>query len=753
MKSNRIILALILILTACSQVPSSSTPTPAVPSQTPTSGLPTPLVLTTSQPDTANAVATFLDAWKIFDHTVMYGLISRDSQAGITQEDFTKVYNEAEHALTLAEINYVVGPTSTRLDSASLGVRLNYKSNLFGEFTRDQTFNLVMEDGSWKIQWHDGLVMPEMGGGNRLQIDYNFPDRASIYDNLGNPLASPTQVVALGIVPGKIDPNIEQAQNILLSVLTGKTVESIYASYVGAGPDWYIPVGEATLASVERNQAELNDYPGIMQSTFNSRYSYSLNNLYYPNGIASQVIGYVQSIPSDQLNDYKRLGYRGDEIVGVAGLEKSQEKYLAGSHGAALTLVNAQGQSISRLAQVEMQPSQNITTTLNSDLQMKLQRSFQDFKGAIVVMERDTGRILAMVSSPGYDQNRFSAENINNNNGVFLNELLSDTSQPLLNRAAQSGYPLGSVFKVITMAAALETGVFTKDSTYDCQLEFTELPGVVLDDWTKAKEYPPSGLLNLPGGLIRSCNPWFWHIGLELYRQGYDRAVSDMSRAFGLGSATGIGQIAEDPGNIPDPQSEGDAVQLAIGQGAMLVTPLQVARFIAAVGNGGTLYKPTLIEKITLPDGTPSYTFQPEKTGSLPVSPENLKIIQDAMEGVAFSKKPIGTAREVLASVPYKLAGKTGTATTSEGRPHSWFGGYTDRPEGEKPNIAVAVIVENGGEGSEVAAPFFKRVLSLYFSDGVSAGDLLPWESRPYRLSTETPEPTATPTATPTRLP
>jgi penicillin-binding protein 2 len=226
-----------------------------------------------------------------------------------------------------------------------------------------------------------------------------------------------------------------------------------------------------------------------------------------------------------------------------------------------------------------------------------------------------------------------------------------------------------------------------------------------------------------------------------------------MSRAFGLGSATGIGQIAEDPGNIPDPQSEGDAVQLAIGQGAMLVTPLQVARFIAAVGNGGTLYKPTLIEKITLPDGTPSYTFQPEKTGSLPVSPENLKIIQDAMEGVAFSKKPIGTAREVLASVPYKLAGKTGTATTSEGRPHSWFGGYTDRPEGEKPNIAVAVIVENGGEGSEVAAPFFKRVLSLYFSDGVSAGDLLPWESRPYRLSTETPEPTATPTATPTRLP
>jgi penicillin-binding protein 2 len=742
-----------MLLTACSQVPPSGTPTPMIPSQTPTSGLPTPLVLTTSQPDTAAAVSGFLDAWKKFDHAAMYTQISKESRAGITEEDFSKIYTDAEHALTLSEINYVIGPNSTRSDAASLGVRLNYKANLFGEFTRDQTFNLVMEDGSWKIQWHDGLVMPEMGGGNRLQIEYNFPPRASIYDVYGAPLASPTKVVALGIQPGKINPNTEQAQNILLSLLTGKSVEDIYASYVGAAADWYIPVGEASLESVERNKAELNDYPGVIQSTFNTRYAYSLRGFYYDRGVAPQVIGYVQAIPSDQINEYKRLGYRGDESVGVAGLEKSQEKFLGGSHGASLTLMNSQGQAVSRLAQVEMQPAQNITTTLDSDLQMKLQRSFQEFKGAIVVMERDTGRVLAMVSSPGYDQNRFSAEDINNNNGVLLNELLSDPSQPLLNRAAQSSYPLGSVFKIITMAAALETGVFTKDSTYDCQLDFREVPGLVLDDWTKAKDYPPSGLLNLPGGLIRSCNPWFFHIGLELYRQGYDRAISDMARAFGLGSATGIGQIAEDAGNIPDPQSEGDAVQLAIGQGAMLVTPLQVARFIAAVGNGGTLYKPSLIEKITLPDGTPTYTFQPEKVGTLPVSPENLKIIQDAMEGVAFSKKPIGTARQVLASVPYKLAGKTGTATTSEGKPHSWFGGYTDRPDGEKPNIAVAVIVENSGEGSEVAAPFFKRVLSLYYSDGDNAGDLLPWESRPYKLSTETPEPTATPTTTPTRVP
>jgi penicillin-binding protein 2 len=753
MKIPRIILPVILLLTACSQAQATPQPSITAPTVNPTSSLPTPIVMTTSQPDAALAVTEFLDAWKVFDRETMYAKLSRESQSGITFEDFSKLFMDTENALTLAGINYAIGANSTRPDGATLGVRLNYKSNLFGEFTRDQTFNLIMEDGAWKIQWHDGLIMPELGGGNKLQIDYSFPQRASIYDKFGAPLASPTQVVALGIVPGRINPDTEQAQNILLSILTGVSVEKIYESYLGAAPEWYIPIGEATLESYQRNQNELNDFPGIVASNFDTRYSYTLNNQYYNQGIASQIIGYVQAIPSDQINEYKRLGYRGDELVGIAGLEKSQEMYLAGSHGASLTLLNAQGQAISRLAQVEMQPSQNITTTIDSDLQLKLQRSFQQFKGAIVVMERDTGRIIAMVSNPGYDQNRFSGNNVNNNNGVLLGELLRDPSQPLLNRAAQSGYPLGSVFKIITMAAALETGVFTENSTYDCQYEFRELPDVILYDWTKAKDYPPSGLLNLPGGLIRSCNPWFWHIGIELYRQGYDKAVSEMSRAFGLGAATGIGQIAEDPGNIPDPQNEGDAVQLAIGQGAMLGTPLQVARFIAAIGNGGTLYRPTLIENISLPDGTPTYTFSPDKMGTLPVSPENLKLIQDAMHGVAFSKNPIGTARQVLASVPYDIAGKTGTSTTSEGAPHSWFGGYTNRPEGEKPNIAIAVLVENGGEGSEVAAPFFKRVLSLYYSDGVSAGDLLPWESRPYRLSTNTPEPTATPTSTPTPIP
>jgi len=755
MKINHSLLTLVLILTACTQTLPEATPTPAAPTGTPTSSLPTPIIQTTRQPEISSALGAYLDAWKKLDHAAMYGMITKAAQAGITAEDFTKLYTDTEAALTMIGLDYTLGPTTSKLGEATATTRLTYKANLFGEFSRDMSFKMLLEDGAWKIQWHDGLIMPEMGGGNRLKIDHTIPERASIFDKDGFPLAYPTKVVALGIIPGQINANTEEAMNTLISTLTGIPWEDIFDAYQGAGADWYVPIGEATIESVENNQAMLKSFPAIVTSEFDTRYSYTSRGIYFSKGVAPQVIGYIQPIPADQVEEYKRLGYQGSEQVGVAGLEKSQEKYLAGTHGASLTLYNAQGQAVSRLAQVETQPAQDITSTIDTALQVNLEKSLQDYRGAVVVMERDTGRILAMVSSPGYDQNRFTASNPNNQNGVLLNKLFENEDRPLLNRAAQSSYPLGSVFKIITMAAALETGVFTNDSRWDCQLDYRGIPGLVLDDWTKAKDYPPSGDLNLSGGLIRSCNPWFYHIGVELYNQGYNKAVSDMARAFGLGSATGIGQIAEDAGNIPDPQSESDAAQYAIGQGTTLVTPLQVARFIAAVGNGGNLLKPSLVEKITGPDGTPTYTFAPEKTGTLPVSPENLKIIQEAMHGVLYSKDPLGTARSVLSSMgeQYNLFGKTGTATTSEGVPHSWFGGYSDMPSSGKPDIAVAVIMEFAGEGSEVAAPVFERVVSLYYTEGLSAGDLLPWESRVYKLADATATPTVTPTPTPTKEP
>jgi penicillin-binding protein 2 len=254
----------------------------------------------------------------------------------------------------------------------------------------------------------------------------------------------------------------------------------------------------------------------------------------------------------------------------------------------------------------------------------------------------------------------------------------------------------------------------------------------------------PSGKLNLPQGLIRSCNPWFWHIGLDLYNRGMVTTISDMARAFGLGSKTGI-EIDEETGQIPDPASQIDATNLAIGQGATQVTPLQVARFVAAVGNGGYLFEPKVVERIAPLEGEPTYVFTPTLSSRLPLSDTLLTVVQDAMVNVVSN--PRGTAYYVLnpfiSSYNIPIAGKTGTAESGVSEPHAWFAGYTFAEREGKPDIAVVVLVETIGEGSEYAAPIFRRVMELYFLGNPQVK--YPWEARIGVVASPTPEPTETP--------
>jgi penicillin-binding protein 2 len=231
---------------------------------------------------------------------------------------------------------------------------------------------------------------------------------------------------------------------------------------------------------------------------------------------------------------------------------------------------------------------------------------------------------------------------------------------------------------------------------------------------------------------------------LDLYNQGLTKAISDMARSFGMGSKTGIEGVEEEAGRVPDPTSQVDATNLAIGQGDFMATPIQVASFVAAIGNGGTLYTPQVIERIVPPDGEPTYSLTVKTRGKLPIKPETLQIIQQAMVGVVESKEPRGTAYHVFSGLDIPVAGKTGTATSGSGLPHAWFAGYTYAQRDNKPDIAIAVIVENIGEGSDYAAPIFRRIVEVYFRG--NPGKLYPWEATYHVTRTPTSPVTGTPT-------
>ena len=734
MKLWRVLAAIIIFTTGCTAASGGKTTATAF---TPTPpGLPTPEVLVTRVPDPESAANVFLEAWKAEDYPKMYSLLTTLSKDAISLEDFAKKYNDTAANLSLQGIEYSVLSTLTSPTSAQIAFRINYKTVLLGDFSRDISMNLDMDKGYWLVEWEDGLILPELKGGNHLSMDYKIPARGNIYDRNEKAIAAQSDAVSLGIVPANINADAEGDLLVILSKLTGIPAPWIRAKYFGT-ENYYINVGETSADRYQEYAGSLASFSGVEVSPYNTRY-------YFDGGIAPQVTGYVQLVPAEELDAYKRKGYLGDEKVGVSGLELWAEEKLAGKHGGNLYVIDPQGQIVTRMSSSEPVPAQSVYTTLDKDLQEGAQKALGGMTGSIVVLERDTGRVLAMASSPGYDPNLFDPYNAN---FQFLGQEISDPRNPLVNRAAQGQYPLGSVFKIITLATALESKQFKPEDTYDCQYEFNELPNLTLYDWTYTHEVPPSGLLTLPEGLMRSCNPWFWHIGLTLYKVGLTQTLPDMARSFGLGSFTGIDGVEEEAGNVPDNQNEGDATQLAIGQGSLLVTPLQVARFVAAVGNGGTLYKPQIIEKIAPPDGPATFTFEKQEQGKLPVSPENLKIIQDAMRTVVAS--PRGTAYRTFINMSTPIYGKTGTAQTTSDKPHAWFAGYTDAGNPEKPDIAIVVMLEFQGEGSDWAAPIFRRMVELYYTGQVIRP--YPWESSYYVTQTPTDpnQPTPKPTNTP----
>ncbi|MBI5824107.1 MAG: hypothetical protein HZB18_08780 [Chloroflexi bacterium] len=703
---------IIAFLSACSFGGDGVPPIFGGPTSTP---LPTASVGVTPAPDENAAITKYLEALQQDDFETMYSMLTQASRDAVTLEDYSKRWNDALNNMSAAEIEFTINSSQKGPYNAEVGYSITYKTVLAGDIQRNILLRMANEDNQWKIVWDEAQILPELAGGNILRMDYSVPARGDIYDQDGLPIVTQSAAFAFGIQTDLIDPDMRGALTTELGLLCGFDPLDIEDQIDASGPGWYLPMCEGTRDEAQRL---LSINPGgLVFTEYNSRY-------YFDTGLAPQAVGFTLSISPEQLNQYRRLGYNGSEKVGQSGIEKWAEDYLAGQHGGALQVVAADGQIISTLGQTSRQPADSVYLTIDRNMQANAQSALEFFRGAIVIMEVDTGRVLAMASSPDFDPNAFDPANVPNNGNI------SDFNEPLLNRASQGQYPLGSVFKIITMSAALESGAWVKDTPYNCQYEFTRLSGIPpLHDWTwqhcqdalavgeacNASSEIPSGLLTLQEGLMRSCNPYFWEIGWDLFsnlNRGSD--IANMARGFGLAAKTGIDQIEEASGQILDPTTELDAVNQAIGQGDVQVTPLQVATFMAAIANGGTLYRPQLVERIQPVSGDPRVVFKPEARGILPPRPENLDILREALLMVTQNKR--GTATFNLRGLQFDVAGKTGTAESGNGLSHAWFAGYTLNEENTGlPDIAIAVIVENIGEGSEYAVPFFRAMVETYY--------------------------------------
>jgi penicillin-binding protein 2 len=440
--------------------------------------------------------------------------------------------------------------------------------------------------------------------------------------------------------------------------------------------------------------------------------------------LAAHALGYVGEVSEGQLKQENDGTYELGEIVGKAGIERSYDPELRGGRGWKQVVVNSHGREIEEVQEGRRPtPGRALGLTLDLDLQQALDTAFADESGSAVFLDPDSGEVLAMISRPAFDPNVFATR--------FSQDtwegLVRDPKHPLQNRVSLSKFAPGSVFKIVMAIAALEDGIAGPrrgdvctggwrfgERTYQC--------------WAIRKG--GHGYVKLREAIIHSCNVYFYRLGNEM---GIER-ISRWAHLLGFGQPTGIDLPHEEAGTVPDPEWKqrtmprdpvwhpGETISVSIGQGALEVTPLQMAVFAAAVGNGGTVWRPHLIRAREIREGVQDQERNDVPVRSVPLQARTLEVIKDAMWGVV---NDLGTgARAQIAG--RDVCAKTGTAQVfrasrdidadklpKDKRDHSWFVGFAPR---DHPQIAWAVFVQNGGHGGTTAAPIARAVLERFFS-------------------------------------
>src|SRR5579863_6643495 len=622
------------------------------------------------------------------------------------------------------------------------------------------TAGLIVRLVLLQVVHHDYYA--ELSQGNRVRTEPIPAARGLIVDRNGELIAGSQPAYQLELVPEEV-PNLQAtlASLVQLDLIRPEELNEIERTVASSRRFDSVPIRlRMSDEDVGRFAVHRFEFPGLDIKTRQTRW--------YPNGpLAVHALGYVGAISEQDLKHIDRAAYAGTALIGKLGVESTFEHELHGTNGFREVLVNAQGRSVERQGGALMNASLRTKPHTSGDdlvlsIDLKVQRAAEDalagHRGAVVALDPSNGDILALVSLPGFDPTLF-ARGIS---GAEYGELQNDIDRPLFNRALRGTYPSGSTIKPVLGLAALTDHAIAADTKVFCNAVFY-LPGS-RHVWRADKD-EPRGYLDLPEAISRSSDVYFYRLASTL---GIDR-IAAFLEPFGYGQPTGIDIGGEKPGLLPTPEWKrqafkrpedktwfpGETVNLGIGQGYLLVTPLQLAHITAILAEHGRSFPPRVVKGVRDAAGHVSWLAPVEGAPIKGVSNADWAVVLDAMVGTTHCARYCGTAWVAFRSAAYQAAGKTGTAqvyTVAQNakynantvperlRDHAWFIAFAPA---EAPRIAVAVLVENAGFGSMSAAPVARKLLDAYLLD--SEGKLKP---APPGVAAPKPTPPGTPTTT-----
>ncbi len=614
----------------------------------------------------------FAAAWAAQDIDALYLLLDPVSQAAHPREALGQAYARFATETTLAGLAVQAGGAGP--EGASLSVRLS--TRYFGEisYLAALSFSLGV-DRAYRVAWSPATIHPELTDGREMRSELQKPVRGAILDRDGRPLAITRDARILGLHRAAVGDRAALTSATVALGFTLAEVEGAFASPLGLNQR--VTIGVVPDAMAEQAALAVRSHAGLLLY-FEARRTHPLG------ATAAHVVGYTRELTADELAARAGMGYSVGDRTGAIGIELGMDSVLAGAPGGVLRLAEPDGTVVKSVAFRQYTASQDVRTTLHGPTLQAVAARLGNRAGAAVVLDPRSNAILALNSAPSFDPDAFER-----GDQAAVNAILARAGDPLLNRATVGLYSAGSTFKLVTGAAGLARGGYTPTSLIDCPAVWTRVDPP-RRNWEGAQ-----GLLTIAGGLMRSCNPVFYEIALTLHLEA-EGALSAMARTFGFGASTGVAGFAEAAGLVPDAEWKrrargeawfaGDDINLGLGQGDLLVTPLQLANAYSAL-LAGQLRTPVVL------DGA-----QAAARGAIPLSAAQSAHLRRGLELVT---SPSGTAAGTFAGY-FGFAGKSGTAEDAGEQTHVLFVAYA--PSGA-PEALAAVVLDDGQSGSTEAGP------------------------------------------------